>query len=483
MFLCRNDELGRLNALYEEGKPQCVAVYGRRRVGKTALINEFTKGKNAIFFPALNTTARDNLIALSRSIQNHMFPGVKNAPVYPSFDTAFDAVDSVARKERLILVIDELQYLARADEEAISSLRKHLEKGWGDTGLFLLLCGSSVGFMEKELHGEHGRLKDFVTSEIRLEPLDYMEASRFTPQLSADDKLLAYAVTGGIPHYLNKLGAGTDLREAIIHNVLDSSSYLFEEPENLLRNELREPAVYNSIISAVANGFTRLGDIAGVTDMESSACSKYISTLIELGVLRKVEPLIGKNRRKTQYRIADNLFRFWYRFVPENMAGIRSGDSARVFDETVGTELNSYMGQPFEEICRQYLMRHQEELPAQITGIGEWWGVLAENNRASKRRSADVHLDIVAVGDDQDSTDRKSTGRKYIIGSCKYSDDPADTYELEHMQRAVSEFTNANDECYYYIFSKSGFSEELNKLAGAGEVSLVSVEDLYAAAR
>ena len=130
MFLCRKEELGRLEELYDIGQPQCMVIYGRRRVGKTALINEFIKDKNAIYFPALNTNARDNLCALSRSVQEHLIPGVRNVPVYPSFDAAFDAVTEISRRERVIFVIDDLRFLVKAAPSVIDSLRDHASGKW-----------------------------------------------------------------------------------------------------------------------------------------------------------------------------------------------------------------------------------------------------------------------------------------------------------------------------------------------------------------
>lgn len=475
MFLCRNGELSRLHSLYKSGHFECAAIYGRRRVGKTALINEFVRDKNnVIYFPALNSNARDNLIALSRSIQNYLLPSIVSVPVYPSFDAAFDAVTEAARRNHLIVVIDELQYLAKAGGSIMDALCRHAGSDWSGTDMLLILCGSPAGFMEKELVGTRGMLSDCITERIRLGPLNYLDTAGFNPGLSPADNALVYALTGGIPHYINKLGVKTDLRDAIINNVLDSSSYLFEEPENLLKTELREPAVYNSIITAIANGCSRLGDIAGATGMESSACSKYITTLTELGIVHKVEPVIGKSRRKTQYRIGDNLFRFWYRFVPENMINITSGRPDSVYDRSVDSSLDQYMRLPFEEICRQYLTNHSKELPADIKEVGEWWGQLSEEPNTGRHRNAEAHLDIVAV-----SGQSVSSGRQYIIGSCKYTDEPVGTDELDRMRRTVAEFTDANDECYYYIFAKKGFTKDLEERRDAGEVRLVSIDEIY----
>ena len=472
MFLCREAELGRLHDLYSSNSFEAAVIYGRRRVGKTALINEFVKDKNTIYFPALNANVQANLAAFSGSIQNLTDPGASEVPVYQSFRSAFDAVTRIASRDKTILVIDEFQYLARSDSSLVREIARFIKGDWSGTDMLLILCGSSASFMESEVLGEHSPLSELITAEIRLEPFDYLETARFNPDLSPADNALIYAITGGIPHYINKLGVRGDLREAVLSNLLEASSSLFEEPENQLRSELREPALYNSIITAIARGHSKLGDIAGTTGMETSACSKYITTLTDLGIVRKVEPAVGRSRRKTQYRLTDNLFRFWYRFVPSNMISISSGNTERVYDRAV-QELPDYMKLPFEEICRQYLARHAEHVPFRAGELGEWWGSLSQGGAGRRmKKGADTHIDIVGVS-------QASGGSRFIIGSCKYEDDPADEDDLDRLRSSVSEFTSANDECYYYIFSKNGFTSELIEHQTRGEVSLVSLEDMY----
>ena len=468
MFLCREKELLKLNRRYKNNGLECIIIYGRRRVGKTALINEFIKDKPTIYFPAIAANAQGNLAALSKAIYTYHHPDAVSAPVYSSFDVAFSEITRILKeKNRVVFVIDEYPYLAKSDESIASRLQHLLDHEWADTNLYLILCGSSVSFMEDEVLSSKSPLFGRRTGQFRIQPLTYLEAARFYPDLSPEDNALIYGITGGIPHYIRKLNVQTTVRDALLENLLDPSSYLFEEPENLLKQDLREPAIYNSIITAVANGASKQSEIASKTGIEITVSSKYLRVLNELGIITKIEPVIGKTKKKTQYRITDNFFRFWYRFVPENMMAISSGSIVRTYDAVVGEYLSEYMGLIFEQICRQYLIYYMKEPPFPFRTIGEWWGT----DPIQKR---EAQLDIVAVGD---KAERFASGQNFLIGSCKYKNEQIGTDELRLIQDYSAIFTSAKDDCFYYIFSKSGFTNGLKEQENA--VNLLTLEDLY----
>lgn len=472
MFLCREKELNILNKRYRKKGLECIVIYGRRRVGKTAIINEFTKDKPTIYFPALNTNARGNLTALSKAIYTFQHPEAENAPVYNSFDAAFAEITRIGKaSERVVFVIDELPYLARADDSIPSRLQHLLDHDWAETEIYLILCGSSMSFMEKEVLSEKSPLFGRRTAQLKVEPLSYLDTAKFHPELSNQENALIYGITGGVPHYINKLDVNGSIKEALLENLLDTSSYLFEEPENLLKQELREPAVYNAVITAIANGATRQNEIADKAGLDRSVCSKYMKVLSNLGIIQKIEPVVDKSPRKSFYRITDNFFRFWYRFVPGNMMAISSGTIDRTFDASIGSYLSVYMGMVFEDICRQYLIMHPEKLPFPISEIGEWWGA-----HPAKRK--EIQLDIVAVGA---KANNMHGGRQYIIGSCKYKNEEIGTDELNLLHDYASVFTNGDDTCFYYIFSKSGFTKGLKTLADEGQVILINLQDIYEA--
>ncbi len=468
MFLCRENELLKLNRRYQNDGLEFIIIYGRRRVGKTALINEFIKDKPTIYFPALAASSQGNLAALSKAIHTYLYPDALTAPVYSSFDEAFSEITRILqKKDRVIFVIDEYPYLAKCDESIPSRLQHLLDHDWADSNLYLILCGSSISFMEDEVLSYKSPLFGRRTGQFKIEPLTYLESARFHPELSPEDNALIYGISGGIPHYIRKLNVRSTIKEALLENLLDPSSYLFEEPENLLKQELREPAVYNSIITAVANGAAKLGEIASKAGIEITYASKYLRVLNELGIITKIEPVIDKTKKKTLYRITDNFFRFWYRFIPENMMTISSGSIVKTYDAVIGKYLSEYMGLIFEQICRQYLIYYADDLPFVFLDIGEWWGT-------DPLRKTEAQLDIVAVGEKDEES---ASGKNILIGSCKYKNEAIGSDELRLIQDYAAIFATSKDRCFYNIFSKSGFTRGLREREN--EVKLFTLEDIY----
>lgn len=462
MFYCRERELNELNKRYARGAFECIVIYGRRRVGKTALINEFCKEKPTVFFSALNASAQENLEAFSKAISEKEHPGTDLFPVYPSFDAVFTKVTQMAENERLVLVIDEYPYLAKASKSVSSRLQHIIDHTWKNGQLFLILCGSSMSFMEYQVLGYESPLYGRRTGQFKIQALSYKEIKEFNPALTAEQQAFVYGITGGIPHYINKLAVENDIDEALKENLFHTSSYLFEEPENLLKQELREPAIYNSIITAVAGGASRSNEIATRIGIEAPICAKYLKVLSDLGILIKKTPITEKPGKKTIYAIRDNFFRFWYRFVPQNMSSISTGRIEQIYDSVMKKHYADYMGHIFEQMCREYLLLYAEDVPVLLSDIGQWWGT-------DSKRKKEVEIDIVGT---------PVEGREYLIGSCKYKNEPVGADELALLQEYAGVFGKGS-KYYYYIFSKSGFTKGLKELAEKGEVRLVSLEDMY----
>lgn len=362
-FYCREEELRKLNKRYKGDKFECIVIYGRRRVGKTALINEFCKDKPTIFFSALNTTGKENLEVLSKAIMNFERPDMETTPEFQSYDAALDELTTLSKEERIVFVVDEYPYLAKA-KPAISAMLQHIiDHKWTESKMYLILCGSSMSFMENQVLGNESPLYGRRTAQFKIEPLDYKETAVFHPHLSAEENSLIYGITGGVPHYINKLDVKGSVDEALLDNFFDRSSYLYEEPGNLLKQELREPAIYNAIIKAIAEGASRMNDIKLKVGEENSIVSKYLKTLIDLGIVKKETPITEKPGKKTIYLLADHFFRFWYRFVPANVSAIDSGRIAKTYPHAVKQHLHDYMGLIFEKMCQDYLLYYCDDLP------------------------------------------------------------------------------------------------------------------------
>lgn len=462
-FYCREEELRKLNKRYHAGDFECIIIYGRRRVGKTTLINEFCKDKPTIFFSALNTTEIENLESLSKSIMNYERPDMDVTPEFKTYDAALDELTALATHERIVFVIDEYPYLAKAKPSISAMLQHIIDHKWNNSKMFLILCGSSMSFMENQVLGQESPLYGRRTGQFKIAPLDYKESAVFHPDLSNEDNALIYGITGGVPHYINKLGVKESVDEALLDNFFDRSSYLYEEPANLLKQELREPAIYNAIITAIAQGASRINDIALKTGQENSVVSKYLGTLIDLGIVKKETPVTEKIGKKTIYELADNFFRFWYRFVPANMSAIDSGKIQKSYANTIKKNLPDYMGLTFEHMCRDYLLYYEKDLPIELNQVGQWWGT---DNKNKKQ----VQIDIVGA---------PVEGDEYIIGSCKYQNEKIGLDELE-LIREYAQVFGKGKKYYYYIFSKGGFTEGLIQAQNRREVKLIGLDDLYA---
>lgn len=247
-----------------------------------------------------------------------------------------------------------------------------------------------------------------------------------------------------------------------MENVFDTSSYLYEEPENLLKQELREPAVYNSIINAIAHGASKANEISTKTGLSSAVCNKYLKVLIDLGILKRETPITEKEGKKSIYLLADQFFRFWYRFVPKNMTAIVTERFARIYDSVVGEQLPDYMGLVFEEMCKEYLLWYAQDLPFPLVDLGQWWGTDPRNKKQ-------IQIDIVAAS---------VNPGEYLIGSCKYKNTEIGMEELLLLREYAAAFGKGTS-YQYYIFSKSGFTKELLAAQERQEVRLVTLQDLY----
>lgn len=462
MFYCREEELRTMNNRYKKGHFECVVIYGRRRVGKTALINEFCKGKPTVYFSALNASSQENLEALSKAIYTCQNSDSTSAPTYRSYEDALEAITGMAMEKRLVFVIDEYPYLAKAEKSISSRLQHIIDHSWQGSRIYLILCGSSMSFMEYQVLGYESPLYGRRTAQFKIQALTYREITEFHPELKAADQALLYGVTGGIPHYINKLDVESNLDEALLDNLFSTSSYLFEEPENLLKQELREPAIYNSVISAIAAGASHSNEISTKVGLESGVCAKYLKVLLDLGILKKETPITEKPGKKTIYAIDDNFFRFWYRFVPRNMSVISAGRMRLIYEQAVKRFYPDYMGLVFEKMCQEYLLRYAKDLPILLSNVGQWWGTDSKTRR-------EVQIDIVGAPVD---------GNEYLIGSCKYRNEKIGIEELELLRRYAAVFRQ-NGIFHYYIFSKGGFTPTLLEAEMQGEVTLFTLGDLY----
>lgn len=459
MFIGRESELNALNKLYHSSQFEFAVIYGRRRVGKTALISEFTKDKDTIFFTGIETNARQNLDNLSQCIMEYSM-GMAVNTFFPNFQTALEYVFELAKTKRIILVIDEYPYVARADKGLASTLQLLIDKNKNSSKLFLILCGSSMSYMEDHVLAYKAPLYGRRTAQLKIKPFDFWEVCRCFPKLPNLDKALIYGIVGGTPQYLMLLDDNLSMEENIKNTYLNPSSPIFEEPNNLLKQEVREPAIYNAIITAIAAGSSKMNEISGKINENTSVCAIYIKNLITLGIIKKEAPYGEKSSRKTIYSIEDNMFRFWYRFVPENTSIISRG-AADLAYKRISPALSSYMGGIFEDICKQYLWKLllAGKCAVNFNSLGRWWGT-------HPKTKSQEEIDIMGV--DKDSA---------LFGECKWTNEKIDLGVLEALTQRSTLFRCQKP--YFYLFAKTGFTTGcIAQAAKMGNVALVSYEDI-----
>jgi AAA+ ATPase superfamily predicted ATPase len=459
MFVGRKKELDDLERLYNSGRFQFSVIYGRRRVGKTALINEFIKGKRAIFFTGLETNCKQNLENFSKVVIDHAY-NVRTL-VYGNFQDALEDVFKMSENERLILVIDEYPYLARSCKGFASMLQVLIDRYKETSKLFLILCGSSMSFMEDQVLGYKSPLYGRRTSQFKILPFDFFESIQCFKNFSNEDMAMIYGIAGGTPQYLLQMDDRLSVEENIKSAFLNPSSYLFDEPNNLLKQEVREPALYNAVITAIANGSSKISEISNKIGEETSACSAYVKNLISLGIVMKEAPVIDKGYKKTVYALADNMFRFWYRFIPSNYSIIHN----RMVDAAyniISEQLPAYMGTVFEEISKQFLwlLNRNGKLPFTFTDAGRWWG-------SDPKTKTEIEMDIIA-------TDGKDSA---IFCECKWTADKIDISILNKLMDRGSQFRFGKS--YYYLFSRTGFTDGCVKYSEErNDIKLISFAEM-----
>lgn len=459
MFIGRNRELKTLNRLYNSGKFEFAVIYGRRRVGKTALINRFAQDKDAILFTGVESSAKQNLENLSNSIFDYSLGGAVGSS-FDSFQKALEYVFELAKEKRIVLAIDEYPYVAKASPSLASTLQMLIDRYKDESGLMLILCGSSMSYMEDKVLAYKAPLYGRRTAQLKIGPLSFFEACEYLEGYSAQEKALLYGALGGTPQYLLQINRRLSVEDNIQNLFLTPSSFIYEEPGNLLKQEVREPAVYNAIISAIAGGASKMNEIATAAGEDTGACTTYIKNLISLGLLKKELPYGEKAGRKTLYSIEDNMFRFWYRFVPSNTSVIERG-AADIAYARIEPELSSYMGAVFEDICKQYLWKllMEGKSPVNFSGLGRWWGT-------DPRTRKQVEIDILGAG-----------GTIGLLCECKWKNEKTDRDVLEKLLEKGELF--GFKEKVFFLFSKSGFTEGCRQRASElGNVNLIPYQSI-----
>jgi AAA+ ATPase superfamily predicted ATPase len=454
-FYDREAELDTLTAAVESPGSDFIVVYGRRRVGKTELLKEFCADRPHIYFLAAQEAEHRQREKFLDQIADHFDERV---PRIDGWDEAFEYLGEQLQREDLVVVIDEFPYLVAENDSLPSYVQGFVDQELDGTDSMLVLCGSSVSTMESEILGHESPLYGRRTAQLDVTPFSFRQA-REVISYDIQDAIRSYAVTGGTPMYLTLFDYTQSLAANIRSHVLSPSAVLYNEPEFLLRTELRNPARYMSILEAVALGHTTPNEISGATGIDSGPLSKYLQTLRRLRLIERDVPVTasGKKSKRSRYRVADEFLRFWFRYVEPNRSSIEEAPEI-VYDGTIEPDLPTHVATTFEDVCQEAVwegIRRGTFDP--YSEVGRWW-------------YGEEEIDIVGLAPNDD---------RVLLAECKWTTEPVGEDLVESL-RAKAENVRwgppDRDE-RFALFSKSGFVDGLREQLD-DSWSLFSVADL-----
>ena len=460
-FVDREQEMETLQSEYNRDGSALVVLYGRRRVGKTTLISEFIKDKNALFFLASEEAEAQNRNAFKEKVAEFIDSDLLRSADIKSWDVLFKSVMDTPFESKPVIVLDEFQYLGKANHAFPSVFQRIWEEILKDKSVMVILCGSLISMMESQTLAYGSPLYGRRTAQIRLKQIPFSYYHEFFPGKSRRELIEMYAVTGGVPKYIELFSESRDIYSAIQKCVLNRSGYLYDEPHFLLQQEVTEVGSYFSIIKAIAAGNSKLSAISAVLEIKATGLTKYLKTLIDLDILEREVPITEDNPEKSKrglYKIKDNYLRFWFAFVYPNMSFIESGHSRVVMNKIKKSLVPNHIAFVYEDVCKERMweLNADNVWPFNFTKLGRYW-------------DAKTEIDIAALD---------LEGKNLILGECKYWQEPVGVNILRDLE-AKTDFVawEKNDrKVWYVLFSASGFSEELTTLAASRQDVLLCDE-------
>ena len=466
MFVGRQRELAQLEQLYASDKFQLVVVYGRRRVGKTTLISKFCEHKRTLFFTALEQADKDNLADFSRAVYS-FFDLPASTGAFATWTDAFGFIAERGRHERFVFAFDELPYAAQRNESIPSALQVAIDHAFKQTNVFMMLCGSNEGFMESDVLGRKSPLYGRRTAQMKVGPLGYLEAAQMFPGLSPQEQFEYYGCFGGVPYYLEQVDPDRGFRDNLADLYFNPLGFLFVEPYGLLRQEFSEPALYASLLRAIAGGANRAKLMADRAGVDATTIPKYLSSLCQLGIIEKITPF-GESERSSRrgiYRIRDACYDFWFRFVMPRISDIEGGFGKAFVHRLPEQQLDDYLGHRFERLCLEWLDEQAlaSKLPIAVTRLGSWWGTNPVTH-------AQDDIDVIAA-DPMEHT--------MLIGECKYREEFDETGELSDLDGKRDLVRGYTTEGIMLFTKKSVSQGTARKCESRKDVMLVTLDQMY----
>lgn len=449
-FINRQEELGFLEKEYKRDGSSLVILYGRRRVGKTALTNKFMENKKAIYFLATEENETQNRIAFKNVVAEQTDNELLMNVNVDNWDMIFKVWIDAVSDEKKLMIIDEFQYLGKANRAFPSVFQRIWDTILKDRNVMVILCGSLISMMESQALAYSSPLYGRRTGQIKLKQISFRHYHEFFPEKSEKELIEYYAITGGVPKYIELFYDSADVYSAIENNVLSKSSFLYDEPNFLLQREVSEIGSYFSIIKIIASGNQKLSKIASALELKQTGLTKYLKTLINLDILEREVPVTEdnpENSKKGLYKIKDNFMLFWFRFVFPNLNYIESGHAELAMKKIRANLVDAHISYVYEDVCieKMWELNACDIWDFHFDKVGRWW-----NNN--------TEIDIVALDKE---------GNHIIFGECKYWTSKVGMDVLRNLELKAEqvEWKRGTRKSYFILFSINGFTDELLELS------------------
>jgi len=410
-------------------------IYGRRRVGKTALIEEVIKDKKAIYFLADQRPENQNIAGLQAEmadfVEEDLFREAEFDDWIKLFQEFVERID-----QELIIAVDEFPYLIEGNDAIPSIFQKIWDQILEDENIGLVLCGSSISMMENHVLDYKSPLYGRRTGQWKLKPLEFDSFSLFFPSLEFEERLKLYGLIDGIPAYIKHMDTENTTEQNLEENILTKGSVLYEEAEFLLKQEMRNPTNYFAILQAIAEGYTRFGEIVNRTSLNKSTVSQYLSNLQEIHVVEKEFPVTQNTEsRNALYQLSDNYYSCWFDMVYPNKGMVEQNKQEKLM-ENIQENLRHRTSRTFEQVCRQISAKKFD-----IGKIGRWWHNQHE-------------IDVVGLNEEKS---------KILLGECKWKNSKVGLSTFKQLKEEAEMVKWGGEDRIekYVLFSKSGFTKKL----------------------
>jgi AAA+ ATPase superfamily predicted ATPase len=475
-FRNRQADLDRMEDWWSGSEANALALYGRRRVGKSWLFRRFAHGKPAVVLVADRRAQGPQLDRFAATLEPLL--GVR--PALDSVASLLEALYALAERQKVLVVVDEFPYLLPSHEadrdEVLTSIQAVMEER-DSSQLKLVLCGSYIGQMERLFNGPlRGRL-----TGLSIDPLDFPAATVYLDgATTAVDQIERYAVAGGMSLYLDEIGRGKLLSQRICERVLDPRGPLFNDPREVLEEELRSPGIYYSLLEELSTGRKSLADLGTALGRRTTDLQGYLKSLRDMRIVERHAPVTARGEERNQrWSLADDFLRFWFRFVFPYQEDLKTGLPPKaLYRDEIAPQLNDHVSPGFERLCRLWALR-----TGTATRVGAWWGSALNEHRRTKTRMIE-EIDVVGL----------SRSVVTIVGECKWTNDKMspqvladlDTYKIPAMRESKVRFVK--DGPRILLFSRSGFKHKLvDEASRRTDVTLLApsemVDELFAERR